>query len=124
MKKIFYIFLLYLVPLVPTQKSENPSGILNYLKQDIYTFLNPKVSEITPEDLLFDVLVVGAGCIFADNVFNDTNISSNIGGAITVSLFAACNEYFRTKYGKIKPTLTKNILYISLYLAYKNKVLF
>ncbi len=122
MKKIFYTFLLCLTHLVSAQKDRDDSGILNYLQQDICSFLNPKASEISPEDFLLDLLVVGSGCIFADKTFNGTTISSNIGSAFFVALFAACNEYFRCKYGEIKPTLTKNILYLSLYLAYKNKV--
>ncbi len=118
MKKILYSLLLCITPLLVAEE-KTPSGLLDYIKQDIISFVNPKASEIILQDFLLDILVVGAGCILADAAVSSNSISSDLARAGILTPFIISNEYFRNKYGEHPSTFSKNIAYILLYLIAK-----
>ncbi len=118
MKKILFNFLLYSAPILLAEE-KTPSGLLDYIKQDIISFVNPKASEIILQDFLLDILVVGAGCILADAAVSSNSICSDLARAGILTSFILSNEYFREKYGKRASTFSKNITYILLYILYK-----
>ncbi len=121
MKKTMYGLFFCVMPLLAQEKSSF-QNLVDFVNQDIISFANPQISQFSPADIALDLLVVGAGCILVDREITGTSFHSNFARVAMLLPFIFSNEYFRINYGKRKPTITKNTLYILFYLACKNGI--
>lgn len=94
---------------------------VDFLKNDIQSFLNTKISIEQLADFTLDAVFLNASGALADRCFGRHEWYNNMASLCILAPFMAINEGFRIKYGKRKPTVTKNIVYAALFVLLRNK---
>lgn len=96
-------------------------SLVDYIKEDISSFVNPRISDFDSMDIFLDGLFIGAGYHVSDTFVKGDSFHNHCIKLLGAIPFMAVNEYFRSKYAK-KVSYSKNIFYLAILgaLGYRN----